>query len=546
MAKTAQCGVSMKPRLPILCVVIFVSVIAVSKVRAQSQQATSTTPTIKVTSALVFLDVTVLDKKGHTVTSGLTKDDFTVTEDKVPQIIFSFEAPEAHVMGVAAEDDNPTGNAPKTILVMDLLNSSFEDFAYIRFEAAQFLKSQPPQLPSPTELLVVGNESLEMLQNFTRSRAELLDALKRTPVALPYKHMNPISFVAERFGQSLDALDEIALQNKGVLGRKNIVWVGHGSPNLYLGSNTLAPKLVEKLKQYVHSTTNMMVDARISLFVIYPGLPVNGPPMTLSAMQAGVDLNEDDPFAGDINFGLFANETGGKLFYNRNNVDAEINESEQIGSQYYTLTYQPQPAEPDGEFRRVRVNLRDPNLRAVTKAGYYAPDEHAPIDERHQQMIKLAEAVRSAIPFKSLDLMLSGVVHHPDTRTVEFTVELKSKNLMFEPSDDGRSVAQLIAIAASLNQYGDILASRTQAVTLVAHSLDPAKLPDVASRFPFAVRVPRKTRRVRLILQAVDGGRLGSAEIDRNGIDAAPAMDTPRPELKHRPAADDSSPSSSN
>jgi VWFA-related protein len=486
----------------------------------------------------------VLDKKGHTVTSGLTKDDFTITEDKVPQIIFSFEAPELHVMGVGGEDDNATGNAPTTILVMDLLNSSFEDFAYIRFEAAQFLKSQPPQLPSPTELLVIGNESLEMLQSFTRSRAELLDALKRTPVALPYKHMYPVSFAAERFGQSLDALDEIALQNKGVPGRKNIVWVGHGSPNL--DTINLAPKFLERLKQYVHSTTNMMVDARISLFVIYPGLPVNGPPMTLSAMQAGVDLNEDDPFAGDINFGLFANETGGKLFYNRNNLDAEIKESEQIGSQYYTLTYQPQPTEPDGEFRRVRVNVRNPNLRAVTKAGYYAPDAHAPIDERHQQMIKLAEAVQSNIPFKSLDLMLSGVVYHPDTQTVEFTVELKSKNLMFESSEDGRIVAQLMATAASLNQYGDILASRTHTVTLVAHSLDPAKLPDVASRFPFAVRVPRKTRRVRLILQAVDGGRLGSAEIDQNAIDAAPAMDTPRPELKHRPGADDRSPPSSN
>ena len=302
-----------------------------SDVQAQVQKGSANTPTIKVTSALVFLDVTVLDKKGRPVVSGLTKDDFTITEDKKPQTIFSFEAPELHVAEVGGDDQNPNGNAPKTVLVMDLLNSSFEDFAYIRYEGAQFLKSQPSQLASPTELLLVGNESLEMLQSFTRSREELLDALKQTPVTVPYKHMNPVSFAAERFGQSLDALDEIALQNKGVPGRKNIVWVGHGGPNLYLDPILFAPNVLAELKQYVHSTTNMMVDARISLFVIYPGLPVNGPPMTLSAMQAGVDLNENDPFAGDINFGLFANETGGKLFYNRNNLDAEIKEAEQIG-----------------------------------------------------------------------------------------------------------------------------------------------------------------------------------------------------------------------
>jgi hypothetical protein len=105
---------------------------------------------------LVFLDVTVLDKKGRPVVSGLTKDDFTIAEDKIPQTIFSFEAPEAHVMGAGAEGENPKGKAPKAILegtthtdgvsygtagrsVMDLLNSSWEDFSYIRYEVQRFL-----------------------------------------------------------------------------------------------------------------------------------------------------------------------------------------------------------------------------------------------------------------------------------------------------------------------------------------------------------------------------------------------------------------------
>jgi VWFA-related protein len=530
----------MKLRLPFLCVVIFVSAIALSKVRAQAQQTTPTSPTIKVTSTLVFLDVSVVDKKGRPIVSGLTKDDFAITEDKIPQTIFSFEAPEAHVMGAGVDDENPTGKAPQTILVMDLLNSSFEDFAYIHYEVKQFLMAQPPRLSSPTELLVVGNESLELLQSFTRSRADLLDALKHLPGVLPYKMMMG-GFAGERFGQSLDALNQMALQNRGVPGRKNIVWVGHGGPNVYLDRVVFSGKLLDKLKQYVHSTTNMLVDARISLFVIYPGLPVGGGVTTYSAMQAGIDLG-DDPFAGDINFGLFANETGGKLFFNSNNVDMEIKESERIGAKYYTLTYQPQNFDPDGKFRRVRVTLRNPDLRAVTKAGYYAPDAHAPIDPRQQQMTKLAEAVQSTIPFDGLSVSLSSMVRHPDTRTAEFTVELKSKNLTFEPSEGGKSIAQLIVAAASLNQYGSILASRTHSVTLVAHSLDPAQLPEVASRFPFMLRVPRKTRRVRVIIEAENGGRLGSAEIDRKTIDAAPATETPRPELKQRPKIYDSSP----
>src|SRR5580700_3575783 len=315
----------MKVSLWVVCALVLLGVISIHRVRAQEQQP-SGTPTIKVTSALVFLDVTVLDKKGHPIVSGLTKDDFTITEDKEPQTIVSFEAPEVLVGRADPEDANPSGKAPATILVMDQLNSRWEDFAYIREEVERFLKAQPQRLPSPTELLVVGNESLEMLKSFTQSKEDLLEALKHFPSALPYK-INPV-FGGERCGQSLDALQQIALQNKGVPGRKSIVWVGHGSPNLYLEPLVFPEKLLGELKQYVHSTTNMLVDARISLFVIYPGLPVRGNVTPFSAMQAGIDI-ADDPFAGDINFGLLANETGGKLFYNRNNVDMEIKESEQ-------------------------------------------------------------------------------------------------------------------------------------------------------------------------------------------------------------------------
>jgi VWFA-related protein len=510
----------------------FVLVI-VAELIAQGQQTLSDVPKINVTSALVFLDVTVLDKKGRPVVSGLTEDDFTITEDKKPQRIFSFEAPEAHFSGPNAEDTNASGTAPVTILVMDLLNSSFEDFAYIRYEVRQFLKAQPEKLATSTELIVVGNTSLEMLQGFTRSRTELLYALNHLSSALPWKKMNN-DFGGERFSQSIDALQQIALQNKGVPGRKNIIWVGHGGPGLYLDQAAFSGKFINDLTQYVHSTTNMLVDARLSLFVIYPGLPITGGTVSISAMQSEIDLGDDDPFAGNINFGVFVNETGGKLFYNHNNVDAQIKRSERIGANFYTLTYQPQDVEANGKFRRIRVTLRDPNLHVVTKAGYFAPDKNSPIDPRQDKMYKLAEAVGSTVPFNALDVSLTGVVRHPDSQTVEFTVQLKSKNVMFlPPDDDGKSDAKLILAAASLNQDARIMTSKVEPVTLVAH--DAARLPEVASRFQLTIRIPRKTKRVRVVMEDEDGGRIGAADLDRKTIEAAPATETPIPQLRRRP-----------
>src|ERR1700722_17756435 len=127
---------------------------------AQSQ--TPNTPTIRVTSRLVFLDVTVVDKKGRPVVKGLTKDDFTITDDKKPQRIFSFEAPDTHVIGADATVDDRSGKAPLTIFVLDLLNSSFENFGYIRFMLHKYLAAQRSQ----AELMVLGNKSLEMVQGY--------------------------------------------------------------------------------------------------------------------------------------------------------------------------------------------------------------------------------------------------------------------------------------------------------------------------------------------------------------------------------------------
>jgi hypothetical protein len=41
------------------------------------------------------------------VVKGLTKDDFTITDDKKAQRIFSFEAPETHVVDANSTDTNP-------------------------------------------------------------------------------------------------------------------------------------------------------------------------------------------------------------------------------------------------------------------------------------------------------------------------------------------------------------------------------------------------------------------------------------------------------
>jgi VWFA-related protein len=525
----------MKRLRVLLCVVLAFLGTFFQKSAAQGQQTTSNPPTIQVTSRLVFLDVTVLDKKGQPVVTGLTKDDFTITEDKRPQSIFSFEAPQAHTVNALADDDEPDARAPLTVFVLDLLNSSFEDFAFIRYSVHKFLAAQPALLDSPAEMMVIGNESLELIQGPTRDTQDLLYALDHLGPVIPYKWAAD-SFDWERFGQSLDALQQIALQNKGVPVRKNIVWVGYGSPSF--STARMTPQVVHEVQRYMHATTNILVDARVSLYVIYPGLKIGHfvnlsgrSPLPISAADAGASFDSDHPFAESINFGVLVNETGGKLFYNRNDVDAEIHQSQQLGSEYYTLTYQPGGGNANGKFRQIRVALRDPSLRAVTKTGYYAPDERSPISPRQQTTIDLAEAARSTIPFSSLDLKVSGVVRHAGNHTADITLLLQSKGIRWQPANNGESAAYITVAAASLTKSQDVLASKVERLALSVPTQDPSHLAKAVSRFQVTVRIPPKTRSIRVLTETANGGRIGAADLDRKTIEAAPDMPAPDPQL---------------
>jgi VWFA-related protein len=519
---------------------------------AKAQQTSAAPPTFRVTSSLVFLDVTVLDKKGRPVVTGLTKDDFTIIENGKPQRIFSFDAP-AQSAGTNPQSlfsyDAPragnagsAGSAPATILVLDLLNTPFGDSAFCRDSMRRYLALQPAQLDSPTELMVLTNTSLDMVQSYTRSRAELVYALNHVPPALPYKLVGA-DWIDQRLSESIEALQQIALQNKGLPGRKNILWVGYGGPSM--PEDPADPRYAKDMRFYVHGTTNMLVDARMSLFLIFPGLQGAGNPDYLriggkSVAPGTTDELTLDPFTRDINFGLFVKGTGGQFFSQRNDVDAEMQEAQRLGSNYYTLTYQPPAGEPTGKFRNVEVRLRDPNLRAMTKTGYYAPEPPTEADPHPQPvnaMDEISEAAQSGVVFDALGMTVVKVVRHPDHSSAEVTVVLKSTHLRWQAANDGASGANITVAAVSLSGRREILASKLEKLTVLSNTQDAARLAQSDTLLTVTILVPRHTASVRVVIRADDGGQVGAVELDHETLAAAPESRSPEPQLMTRPKA---------
>jgi VWFA-related protein len=153
--------------------------------------------TLHVTSKLVTLDVVVLDKAGHPVTN-LDRTQFSITENKSPQIIRDFDPPTGHRMP-AESDQHPLvkctadlvkiGNAPVNILVFDELNTKWDGTAYARIEIEAFLKAQPETLRAPTILVAAGDSRFVVLHDYTQSRADLLESIKTHFPQYPFQMM---------------------------------------------------------------------------------------------------------------------------------------------------------------------------------------------------------------------------------------------------------------------------------------------------------------------------------------------------------------------
>jgi hypothetical protein len=290
--------------------------------------------------------------------------------------------------------------------------------------------------------------------------------------------------------------------------------------------------LALKVRRYVHETVNLLVEARISLFVIHPDLKVDFMKPLLSnpwlnLMSEVINPDSGDPRSGDFNFGMFVSETGGKLYFNRNDVDGEISSSQQMGSRYYTLSYQPPAVDADGRFRRIRVTMRNPNLRAVTKDGYFAPDRNASPDPHWQAKMSLYEAAVSTLPYTTLNLKIAGIARHPDSRAAVLTLQLKPQNLVWRKTEDGKSAINLVVAGVCLTPRRDVLSSSVEEVTLQANTQDPNRLADLVLSPKLSLTVPRRTASVRVVMESEDGGQMGTADLDRTALDAAPSQSTP-------------------
>ena len=498
---------------------LFASCVAAAQAPAAKTTAPQTAaPVLTVTARIVVLDVVVTDKAGHLVNS-LTKDDFTVYEDKTRETIRSFEGPEQHILpaGVTVNstaDLAKAPDAPITVLVLDELNTRFEDMSFARNSLEKYLNAQPAVLRQPTALIAATNTRFQLLQDYTLNRQAVLAALKNHFPEYPWRLMQSGKGgpgAAERLAMSLGSLEQIAQATSGHPGRKNVVWVGRGFPAV--NTQDSADKEAAVIQHAVEHVIDVMRDARITLTTIDPTVNTS----TIVDIETPEDLSVAegetgaDPMAGDVNFQLLAPATGGRVYLSRNDVDAEIGTSIRDGDNYYTLSYTPSSQNDAAQpYRRIRIQMGRPGLTATTRNGYYvepsAPAPNATPAGLKQDLAKIAfdlgGAANSTLVYTGLKVTAHRLPAPPNT----FAVEVEAKDLSIPPQGDAQ--AEITLMIASFNRQNKMIAHQIQETT-AAIGATPAQSPE----FRIQAAIPAEAARVRVIARDTVSGKMGTADL---------------------------------
>jgi len=291
--------------------------------------------TLKMSVNLVDLFFTVKDKSGSLVPH-LTRDDCTVSEDKVPQTLKSFVA-ETHL--------------PLTLGILIDTSGSQQNVLPLEQDAgSQFLKHVIKKKDEAFILSVDTN--VDLLQDLTGDPQLLSRALNKAQINAGVGFgPGPVPTSGEPRGTLIyDAVYMAANQKMNQeTGRKAMILLSDGQDQ---GSR-------HKIAEAIAAAQK----ANVTIYVI------------LIADVQGAYLGQGMGYFGFSAAKKMAEETGGRVINVGNNgkkLEAAFQQIEDELRTQYVASYTPSNTKLDGSFRKLSVECRGDGLKVQARKGYFA------------------------------------------------------------------------------------------------------------------------------------------------------------------------------
>jgi VWFA-related protein len=317
----------------------------------------------------IHLDVTVTDATGKPVT-GLEPWDFKLLDENQPRKILSFHAYD----GAQVKPEPPV----EVILLIDMANLPFTQVAFVRGELRKFLLENDGHLRQPVSLFLLTDTGLRVQPQPSLEGGQLIRVLDQAKGSVQtITSASGGEGMLERFQLSIRKLTDIAENEANKPGRKLLIWVGPGWPLLNSSTFQFTEKDQRRYFDAIVELSTKLREARVALYSV-SAADVTSPGTYNFVYQnflKGVRTAHQAD-TGNLALKVLAVETGGRILGPDNNLTAQIESCIAEANAFYTLSFNPPPAEHADEYHDLKVQLNNPGLTVRTSSGYYDQPEH--------------------------------------------------------------------------------------------------------------------------------------------------------------------------
>jgi VWFA-related protein len=452
---------------------------------------------------LVQVPVVVTDKSGNHI-HGLTKQDFHVFENGKERKVAAFEeivTTNKQLNVVALEPGRFTNLAlsdqqPRsvTVIALDTINTPFLAQYTGRRALIQYLANNLDS-GQVVALMVMTSHGLKVVQGLTGDREQLVQVLKKasgeTPAlqgsgldaqanaalgdipdlpSVQFDIAHPkaaaAAFIAygdtlaasfqqpKALEETLNAFLEIAWSLSGVPGRKSLIWATGGfpfeisSPAQLPGPGYLAP-LYERTMQALDA-------AQISVYPVdIRGLVENTSAADTSS-SAPTYMNQISTRAqfqqSTIEtFNEFADMTGGKAFYNTNDLASSFKHAADDASSYYLASYYLDTHNNNSGWRQLKVKVDKKDMEVRAREGFFVTNATMNLDMTRSS--DLTYALSSPIDGTGVPVSVKWLGTSGDgaKKKTEFIVHMPPGGVSIEASNGQNHLNFDFAAAAYIN-----------------------------------------------------------------------------------------------
>jgi VWFA-related protein len=313
----------------------------------------------------IQLDVVATDATGNAVT-GLEPWDFVLTDNGEARKILTFRA----FNGTTVKPE-PLVQA---VLMLDMVNLSFQQVAFVRQQVEQFLREDGGHLKQPVAIMVMTDRGLQVQRRPSldgNAQAEVVQRLKGSVSSI-----NPAmggDGMVERFQLSVKQLETIAENEVRVPGRKLLIWVGPGWPILNGPSEGNPEKDRRRYFDGIVELSTRLREARTAVYSVSPqdaSLDSGLRSQLYRDYLKGVKSPQQAD-SGNLALKVLVSQTGGLILGPDNNIAGQIDRCIADADVFYRMSFDPPRAEHADEYHELHVVVNKPGVTVRTSSGYY-------------------------------------------------------------------------------------------------------------------------------------------------------------------------------